>query len=82
LVIQPSGWHPTVIPLGRFLLHIVLGFRMMYGGNLLATVNATSMIVARIFTLPDVVTADFAPSLTVEFYSISEYIDILSAFAI
>jgi len=48
------------------LLSFVLQFKIMYGGSLLASVNATGMMVAHILALPEVViTADFALSPTI-----------------
>jgi hypothetical protein len=48
------------------LLGFVLQFKIMYGGSLLAFVNATVMMVAHILALPEVViTADFALSPTI-----------------
>jgi hypothetical protein len=48
-VIQLSGWHLKMIPLGSCSLGIVLWFRIVCGGNLLWSANAANMTVTRLF---------------------------------
>jgi hypothetical protein len=54
VVIQPSGWHLTVIPLGSCSLRIVLWFTTTYGGSLLPCDNTTNMLVTHIFSQPQI----------------------------
>jgi hypothetical protein len=83
LVIQPLGWHLTVIPLGSCSLGIVLWFRIICGGSLLPSANTTYMTVTSFRNQVCFITIDFAPlSLTVSLDGIWKYTGIFLAFTV